>query len=662
MPIVITPLAQTPITDTQFDDIFNPQSSTVLVTGATAGAALSFGITGVTPVAGIATKVGTYGTFTLNTATGAYTYTPNDAAIEPLNVPTTNEITFVVTATEIVGGIASTISENFIFKITQAGPTESTGNDALTGGAGNDTFAALAGNDTIDGAGGADTMAGGAGNDTYILIATNTGTTITEALNEGTDLVQSSMSYTLDANVENLELMAKDLVGTGNELANKLTSFAGAGFFNTLIGGAGNDTLLGNLTSVDSLIGGAGDDSYTVGNLGTVITEVTGEGWDVETAIFTGITLGAGVEVLKLDGTVADGIGNSTNNYLLGNASANTLNGAGGADVMAGYAGADTYTVDNIGDIVIENAGEGLDVVNSTVSFTLGANVETLAFVNGAGGGTLAFEATGNTLDNTITGNEFNNVLNGGAGVDSMTGGAGNDFYFVDNIADGVFEALPADGVDLVYSTAAAFTLGANVENLVVWGTTGISGTGNTGNNIIYGQSLNNTLADGTGTDVLVGGRGQDTYNLAVDTTTDTVYVAAGDSLTTGFDIVNAFDATASSADNLNLDSTLLAANVTLNNGTDAGAIQTNSVANGIITFQGAGGVAINAATLVLSDAIAYVQANITGLQTVAFVQGTDTYLFQDGGANINDTLIDLVGVSATSVATAAGAGAVWII
>ncbi|HCZ16815.1 MAG TPA: type I secretion protein, partial [Candidatus Accumulibacter sp.] len=80
-------------------------------------------------------------------------------------------------------------------------------------------------------------------------------------------------------------------------------------------------------------------------------------------------------------------------------------------------AGNDTYVIDNTGDVVTENAGEGADLVRSSVSYTLTANVENLTLT-----GTSALNGTGNTLNNVLTGNSGNNVLSGGTGADTLIG------------------------------------------------------------------------------------------------------------------------------------------------------------------------------------------------------------------------------------------------
>lgn len=94
---------------------------------------------------------------------------------------------------------------------------------------------------------------------TYVV---GTGDTVTEAVNAGTDTVQSSITWTLGNNLENLTLTGSSAVnGTGNTLNNVLT---GNSANNTLTGSAGNDTLDGG-GGADALVGGTGNDSYAIG-------------------------------------------------------------------------------------------------------------------------------------------------------------------------------------------------------------------------------------------------------------------------------------------------------------------------------------------------------------------------------------------------------------
>ena len=136
----------------------------------------------------------------------------------------------------------------------------------LEGGAGQDYLQGDAGVDRLDGGEKADTMVGGAGDDFYIV--DDLGDQVIEGLNNGTDRVESSVSFTLGANVEHLTLTGTaDLNGTGNELNNDLTGNAGInrldgqGGTDRLIGGDKDDILIGG-TGNDRLEGGAGFDTY----------------------------------------------------------------------------------------------------------------------------------------------------------------------------------------------------------------------------------------------------------------------------------------------------------------------------------------------------------------------------------------------------------------
>ncbi|SDY83443.1 calcium-binding protein [Nitrosomonas sp. Nm33] len=141
-------------------------------------------------------------------------------------------------------------------------------NDTLTGDVDANDLIGGAGNDTLNGGGGADTLRGGLGNDTYVV--DNADDIITEFLNQGTDQINSKVTYTLSANVENLTLTGTSAInGTGNGLANVLTGNSAA---NQLNGGTGNDTLNGGGGN-DKLNGGGGND---VLNGGTGTNTLTG--------------------------------------------------------------------------------------------------------------------------------------------------------------------------------------------------------------------------------------------------------------------------------------------------------------------------------------------------------------------------------------------------
>ena len=367
-----------------------------------------------------------------------------------------------------------------------------TGTGAIngTGNTLNNLLIGNSGSNTLNGGVGNDTMQGGAGNDTYVVDSSSD--VVTEAASAGTDRVQSSVTYTLSANVENLTLNGTASInGTGNTLSNTLVGNSGN---NILDGGAGNDTMQGGL----------GNDTYVVDSTGDVVTEAVSAGTDTVSSSVT-YTLSANVENLTLTGTAGiNGTGNTLANFMIGSTGNNIISGGAGNDTMQGGAGNDTYVVDSTGDVVIENPDEGTDTISSSVTCTLGSNIENLALAGAA-----AINGTGNSLANILAGNSGNNILDGGVGNDTMQGGVGNDTYIVDSTGDVVTEATSA-GTDTVQSSVT-YTLGVNIENLTLTGATAINGTGNILDNLVTGNTGNNNLSGGLGNDTLDGGVGNDT-------------------------------------------------------------------------------------------------------------------------------------------------------
>ncbi|MBN6151780.1 hypothetical protein JR065_15645 [Xanthomonas sp. AmX2] len=196
--------------------------------------------------------------------------------------------------------------------------------------------------------------------------------------------------------------------------------------------------------------------------------------------------------------------------------------------------------------MVQEWEGGGIDTVRASISYTLGYEMENLVLTGSSG-----LSGSGNELDNVITGNggantlqgfEGNDFLDGGSGNDNLVGGIGNDTYVVGSTGDVVTESA-GEGVDTVRSSIT-YTLGAELENLTLTGTSVINGSGNAGANILVGNSGNNSLSGLGGNDVLegmggvdtlTGAAGNDTYLMARGYGTDTV--VDSDSATGNFDV-----------------------------------------------------------------------------------------------------------------------------
>jgi Ca2+-binding RTX toxin-like protein len=217
-------------------------------------------------------------------------------------------------------------------------------------------------------------MIGGLGNDIYFI--DTFGDQAIEAVGEGTDRVNSSISYVLAGNVENLTLTGSaNIDGIGNALGN------------ALVGNDGNNVLDGGV-GADTMSGGIGNDTYIVDNVADTVTEVVGDGIDTVITLVDW-TLGTYFENLTMSGTAnLDALGNDEDNVLTGNGGSNGLVGGAGNDTIDGMAGADTI--------------EG------------GAGNDTLMGGNGA---------------DSLDGGEGDDTLYGGLGTDRLSGGAGSDSF-----------------------------------------------------------------------------------------------------------------------------------------------------------------------------------------------------------------------------------------
>jgi Ca2+-binding RTX toxin-like protein len=447
-----------------------------------------------------------------DTLVAAYTFT-NDTFVGG-----TGGTTFVVnSSTEVVENSYTTSSDTVQSSVNFTLPTNVntlvlTGSAALTG-------TANGGSDTLVSNTGADTLYAGTGNDTFLLNGTSD---VVEGTTSASSTVDAGFSYTLPTNVN-----ALTLTGTGN-----LTGTANTG----------SDTLVSN-SGVDTLAGGSGADVFVVNNTADVLTNVNATD-TVESSVNYTMPTGLGHLLLTGSATVTAS-GNAVSDVITANAGVDTLTAGSGVATLIGGAGSDTFVLDSASDVVQESyVGTG-SVIQSSANVTLPTNVNSLVLT---GSGNLA--ATGNTGNDSMVGNGGNDTLTAGGGIDTLvagsglatlTGGASNDTFIVNNASD-VVQSSSTTASDTVQSSAN-FTLPTNVNLLVLTGTSSLSATTNSGNDVVTGNAGSDTLtgtagADtliaGSGVDTLVGGTGNDSF--IVNNTSDVVSVGG----THGADTVQA--------------------------------------------------------------------------------------------------------------------------
>ena len=234
--------------------------------------------------------------------------------------------------------------------------------------------------------------------------------------------------------------------------------------------GAGSELAISNNGEIHAAFRGIeGDHAFTLANSGTIYAPTAVyalEGGVIRNAKGAELWGGnVGVDLVAGDGklvnhgfitgytgAIADGAGNSTivnrgrieGDVTLGDGM-DVFDTRGGTiqGTVSGGLGSDRYVL-SAPLTISEKPGEGTDAVETTVSFTLPANVDDLRL-----GGKADIKGMGNADPNDITGNAGNNVLNGRAGDDTLRGEAGDDILFGGDGSDH-FMIFPGGGIDTI--------------------------------------------------------------------------------------------------------------------------------------------------------------------------------------------------------------------
>ncbi|MEG4234338.1 calcium-binding protein [Microcoleus sp. Pol11C3] len=323
----------------------------------------------------------------------------------------------------------STQSSAFISNVITVGIERTTllgggGNDSLYGaigefGSGRNFFDGGDGNDTIKVFAAQDTALGGGGDD-FIVSATVTAISSVGASSSFPGFAGRSLLDGGDGNDTIVAAYSTDSMvgGAGNDSL--------SGSFTQASGGDGNDTIdatraifAGTGTAFVTLDGGLGND-LLIG-----YTNPTGSSFTV-TNLMNG---GEGSDTF-LFGTQFDKvIGNFAGNDIISYASSVTFTGTV-ANLITDTLGSNFITGGNGSDVITTGAGDDIlfgEVLNAP---TFGDDT----LNSGAGNDTLL----GGFGNDYLIGGDGNDSLGGGPGPDTLIGGSGNDSFYYNNFGEGV--------------------------------------------------------------------------------------------------------------------------------------------------------------------------------------------------------------------------------
>ncbi len=487
------PTMDTPVsanyTDTSIDDSFSNTLGSLSANDPD-GDVLAYVIEGGSVSAGVSSKTGIYGTLSVTSATGAYSFIPNDLAIESLKTNATES--FMITASD---GKATT---NAIYTANITGANDSAGFNGDKSGIVSKSSSpnitgqlAVLDRDQVDALFVAQTNQNTAYGSFTISetgawnYSLNSTAASVLALKAGHSITETIEVSSLSGDTQDITLVIKGGTNTstsGNDNINSgdgdNTINAGDGK-NTVTSGSGNDNIASG-TGNDTINAGNGDNTINAGNGANKITSGTGND-----AIDTGLG----------NDTVNAGDGNNTINAGGG---ANKITTGSGDDALISGDGKDTINAGGGNNII--NAGNGINKITSGSgddTITTGVGKDTI--LAGDGNNTII---SGGGNDKIVMG-AGNDVINGGAGKDVMSGGSGKDVFVFDNLAAGsIDKILDFDGThDLLKFDDAVFTAlagGLSSDNLVV----GARAVAHDSNDVLLFDSNKSVLsydADGNG-------------------------------------------------------------------------------------------------------------------------------------------------------------------
>lgn len=405
------------------------------------------------------------------------------------------------------------------------------GNDTMDVGAGNAYLSGDVGNDSLTGGLGNDTMAGGDGNDTI----------------NGAALVSTTVTNYIET----------DKGGNGNDSITAASfttgTIAGATITNYIYGGAGNDTITGaaafaGTTVKDKMIGGAGADSFVGGasNGGNETVSYEDSTWGVSINLATPLVAGtfatAGVSEAN-DITLHYGL--SSSHQVLATAAGDRISGI---ENLTGSA----YRDNLVGDLVANRLNGGLErdtldgggTSTNTAYGTAGAsgNTGNDTILGGAGKDTIVMHNGSQAVSGTSTGD----VIDGGQ---DLVGDNTIDFSKVfspttTGVTVNLSNTYAVGGFQVNFSGLAGSGTINNVDNVI--GTDfNDTITAASGGKITAGLGADTILsATGSGTaDTLVGGAGNDTYDLSGSQQRDAISVTAtSGTVANGVDQIIGFD------------------------------------------------------------------------------------------------------------------------